>query len=303
MGSSSVHPWYKERNSGHQLDGSLILPAYALTQSFGCLIGFCIVFCLGLVPLAVASPVDGVVSDLGLAPLAVVECHESPSLFGTVASDCVGRHVAMGVDELQASPCSSATPSGPFEEASQVSQAILENCPDHPGLYYQTHCLLCWALGQACVSWFWCWIWVSHSACWSDSQPCQANFFPQDSYWCGCCWWQLEEWYKHSSLSWEQGILEGLLEGVWECTSLGTGTLCGGLWLCCCCLPLLYECLHVGQEHLIDELCLGHLKLVASEWATTVDILAGWDGLSILWLCPYLNSEWVGVHPLPLGQA
>ena len=98
-----MHPRYKERNSGYQLGGSLILPAYALTQSFGCSNGSGMVLFLGLAPLAFVGLTDGVVPDLGLAPLGFVGCHWFPSLFGMVIWDCIGGHVAAGVGRLQAS--------------------------------------------------------------------------------------------------------------------------------------------------------------------------------------------------------
>ena len=53
------------------------------------------VWCLGLSPLAVVGLADWVAPDLGLAPLAFVGCHWSPSLFGTVISGHLGGHVAV----------------------------------------------------------------------------------------------------------------------------------------------------------------------------------------------------------------
>ena len=144
-------------------------------------------------------------------------------------------------------------------------------------------------------------MWVPYSAHWSNSWLGQADFFPPGTCWCVCHWGQLEEWCSCSSLSWEQGGLEGLLKGVQECTSLGVGTLLCRLWLCYCCLPLLYEHLYLGQECLIDKLSCGPLMLVSSEQAggrnTPVDTLKGWSG----WPHSCLNGERMGVCPLALG--
>ena len=100
MGSSHVQFWYKERKSDHQLGGSLIHAAYTLTQSFGHLIGSSMVSCLGLAPLATAELAEELEPDLGLASLAVVEWHWSPSLFGMIISGHIGGYVAMGIDGL-----------------------------------------------------------------------------------------------------------------------------------------------------------------------------------------------------------
>ena len=70
-----MHPQYKERNASHQLGGSFILMAYALTQSFDYSIRCGVVWCLGLALLAIVDPADGAVADSGLVHLAFVGCH------------------------------------------------------------------------------------------------------------------------------------------------------------------------------------------------------------------------------------
>ena len=50
-------------------------------------------------------------SDLNVAPLAVVGCHWSFFLFGMVLGH-MGEHVGVGVGELQVSPCSLVDSSG-----------------------------------------------------------------------------------------------------------------------------------------------------------------------------------------------
>ena len=86
--------------------------AYALTQSFGQMIGSSMVSCLGLAPLAAVDLADEVALDFGLASLAVVEHCQSPSLFGMVISGHIGGCAAMGLDGLQISPHSLVASSG-----------------------------------------------------------------------------------------------------------------------------------------------------------------------------------------------
>ena len=133
--------------------------------------------------------------------------------------------------------------------------------------------------------------------------------FPGDFYWCRCSWGQLEEWGSCPSIS---GIskgetcLEGLLEGVWGCSSLCVGSLCGRLWHCSCCTPLLCECLCVGQEQHIDEPSCGCLTLVASAQAggmtTMEDAHECWGNLSLLLLLSCLDGEQAGFSLQLLGE-
>ena len=189
----------------------------------------------------------------------------------------------------------------PFEEASQV------------GWYLQwiAQIILAWLLGEnatvdSCREHECLTVCIRAVPGWVRLTP-----FPGLSCWCSCSWGQLEEQCSSLSLSWEHGgigkgktHLDGVLEGVLECTSLCVGPLCGRLWHHCCCLPLLHECLCMWWEHLINEPSHGCLMLVPSEQAEgmtiLMDTLKGWSSLSILWLCSCLSSVQVGVHPSTL---
>ena len=125
---SLEHSRYKEMNSGHHLGGSLILPVYALTQSFGCLIGYSMVWCLGL------------------APLAVVECCWLPSLFSMIILGHIGGHVTIGVDKLQVSSYSSVASSGCLRKPAKLVQQLQWFAHIIQVWEVKPHQLLCWAL-------------------------------------------------------------------------------------------------------------------------------------------------------------
>ena len=122
VGTLLAHSQYRDRGSSHQLGGSFIPGVYLLTQTFSCSTGSGMGH-LGLAPLVVVGPAEGVVLVLGLAPLAVAECCWSPSFFGTVASGHVRCLVATGV--LWLSPHLWVVSSRHFQEADQVSRQLL----------------------------------------------------------------------------------------------------------------------------------------------------------------------------------
>ena len=83
--ATSKHPWFRARNSSHQMGGVLIPSAQTLTHSLGCLTWSSNqdVWCVSE-SFMVSDPTDGVVPDLGVASLTVVECCQSFYLHGTV---------------------------------------------------------------------------------------------------------------------------------------------------------------------------------------------------------------------------
>ena len=249
--TSLQHPWFRVRNSGHQLGGVLIPLTYGLTHSLSHLIGSGIVQCVGE-SFTVAGLMDGVASDLGVDPPAVVECCWLLSLFGMVALDHTRGHVAMEVGEFWSSHHSSLAPSG----HSRKPAKLVGELPRSSCLVRLNHTSLCVGLlGEhatldSCGD-------CEHHTVHVGVIPIQVGLAPSpgDSCWCSCSSGQLEVWCSHSSLSWEHGgigkdktCLEGHMEGVHKHASLWIGPVCGGIWCHCCCLALLYEYLHVGWE-------------------------------------------------------
>ena len=96
--TSLKHPSFRKGNSGHQLGGVLIPSKYALTHTLGHLIGSSIVWCVSEY-LSVADLADGVVLNLGMAPLTVVEHQWSLSIPGTVILGHTRGYVAKWVGE------------------------------------------------------------------------------------------------------------------------------------------------------------------------------------------------------------
>ena len=199
---------------------------YALTHSLGHLIGSNIVQCVSK-SFMVAGPADGAAPDLGLAPLAVVECCWSFSLFGTVVLGLTGGDVAAGVGDLLTSYHSLAAPSGCLQKLVK----IVGNCSELPRSSWlvRLNCTSFCAglLGEhatvdSCSEGEWLAVHIRAISGWVSLTP-----FPGGSCWCSCSWGQLEEWCSCSPLSWEHGgiskgetHLEGILVGVQECTSL-----------------------------------------------------------------------------------
>ena len=201
-----------------------------------------------------AGLVDGAAPGLVVVLLTVVEWCWSLSLLDMVVLGCTGGHVAVRVGELQASHHSSVAPSG----HSRKPAKCVGNCGELPrsSQLRRTNCIwFCVGfLGEHATVDF-CGDCECLAVC-IRAVPSQIKLMssPGDSCWHSCKWGQPEDWCSHSSVCWEHGrigkgetCLERFLKGVWECTSLCVGPHCDRLWWSCC-LPLLYECLHMDWE-------------------------------------------------------
>ena len=186
---------------------------------------------LGLAPLAAIDPVDEAELVLGLAMLAVAECHWSPSLFSTVISGCIGGIIAAGV--LWASPRSLVASSG---HSRKLAKSV-GNCSASPrssrfGSSNNT-CLHVVLLDG----------WASSS---------------------GVPW--LKEFGNCSPLCWGcDRLSETCLEGHWAEARECTGPPCDGLWCHCSCQTLCMD-----WECLLNEASCGCLMLVASQHSCLV---------------------------------
>ena len=197
--TSFEHPWFRVINSGHQLGDILIPSKYALTHFLCHLIGSGIVWCVGG-SLLVAGLVDEAVSDLGVAPLAVVEHCWSLCLLGMVILGHTGRHVAVGVGKLWASHNSSVAPSA----YSWKPAKLVGNChglPRSSWLRRLNHTCFCIGLlgehttADSCSD-------CEHISVHVRVVPSQVGLTssPGDSCGCSCSRGQPEEQCSHSSL-------------------------------------------------------------------------------------------------------